>query len=406
MDLNFDYRRFQRESMERLAKIYAESFKDQEDNQNLTEADTTFNKIQMILDCPEMEKCHLYLFTLDREHVMGDDKRKVDELYECGVKRGFIKEDDRSANDGEIQECDDCDSSLCGGPEDSLADLPMRDVPQQEVQAKPTYTVLYSAMKNGDIKVGEFYSLATSNESAKNDCVTQLQSAGYTNVSVMAIEQNIDAVDQNVEQTPPDENMYDIYEDDSEEYEKQETGDTSGDGDTNGGSGDASSNDNSTEGSSDDGSTDDGSKETDSTEDPEDSTEDGSEGTNPEESPEDGTGGDTEDSEEASDDESDDSKENSDTDATSDPEEEPEEKKLTAEEKSQLKDAYTKVFKSVLPKVSTEKSVSEMTIAEKNDFYSKLAEKWTKNDPSEFLSDKDQEKLNKFIAKPEEKASK
>lgn len=64
------------------------------------------------------------------------------------------------------------------------------------------------------------------------------------------------------------------------------------------------------------------------------------------------------------------------------------------------------MFKSVLPKVSTEKSVSEMTIAEKNDFYSKLAEKWTKNDPSEFLSDKDQEKLNKFIAKPEEKASK
>lgn len=185
--------------MERLAKIYAESFEDQEDQQNLTEADITFNKIEKILNCPEMEKCHPYLFTLDREHVMECDKKKVDELYECGVKRGFIKEDDESADDGEIQECDDCDSPLCGGPEDSLADLPMKDVPQQEVQAKPTYTVLYSAMKNGDIKVGEFYSLATSNESAKNDCVTQLQSAGYTNVSVMAIEQNIDAVDQNVE---------------------------------------------------------------------------------------------------------------------------------------------------------------------------------------------------------------
>jgi hypothetical protein len=188
MDLNFDYRRFQRESMERLAKIYAESFEDQEDQQNLTEADITFNKIEKILNCPEMEKCHPYLFTLDREHVMERDKKKVDELYECGVKRGFIKEDDASADDGEIQECDDCDSPLCGGPDDSLADLPMKDVPRQEVQAKPTYTVLYSAMKNGDVKVGEFYSLATSNESAKNDCITQLQSAGYTNVSVMAIE--------------------------------------------------------------------------------------------------------------------------------------------------------------------------------------------------------------------------
>lgn len=64
------------------------------------------------------------------------------------------------------------------------------------------------------------------------------------------------------------------------------------------------------------------------------------------------------------------------------------------------------MFKTVLPKVSTEKSFSEMTIAEKTDFLTKLSEKWTKNDPSEFLSDKDQEKLNKVVAKPEEKESK
>ena len=33
------------------------------------------------------------------------------------------------------------------------------------------------------------------------------------------------------------------------------------------------------------------------------------------------------------------------------------------------------------------------------DFYSKLAKKWTKNDPSEFMTDKEQEKLNKLVIK-------
>lgn len=59
----------------------------------MNEADKTFNKIQKILDCREMEKCHPYLFTLDRANVHDADKKKVDELYECGVKRGFISED-------------------------------------------------------------------------------------------------------------------------------------------------------------------------------------------------------------------------------------------------------------------------------------------------------------------------
>ena len=46
-----------------------------------------------------------------------------------------------------------------------------------------------------------------------------------------------------------------------------------------------------------------------------------------------------------------------------------------------------------------DKSVEEMTLSEKNDFYSKLAKKWTKNDPSEFMTDKEQEKLNKTVIK-------
>lgn len=196
MDLNFDYREFQRDSMERLAKIYAESLNEEN---SLNECDKTFNKIQRILDCPEMEQCHPYLFTLDREHVNERDKEKVNKLYECGVKRGFINEDDdktlQKECDVDCCDVDDCDSALCGGPEDSLADLPMKPQPVPQVETHPTFNVLYSAMKDGDVKMGEFYSLATSKEGAREECTNQLRSAGYSNITVMAIEQNTDAVD-------------------------------------------------------------------------------------------------------------------------------------------------------------------------------------------------------------------
>ncbi len=409
MDLNFDYREFQRDSMERLARIYAESFEDQENSQDVSEADKTFGKIQKILDCREMEKCHPYLFTLDRANVQEDDKRKVDELYECGVKRGFITDGDPDEesmkNECDVDDC--CDSALCGGPDDALTDRPMETPPAVANAPRPSFNVLYSAMKDGDVKLGEFYSLATSNEGAREDCTSQLQSAGYSNITIMAIEQNTDAVDQDVEQTPPGENLYGMYEDDSEEYEKQETGDTSSDDGADNKSDDSSDEDASSEDSASDDSSGDGSEETsDDSEGSEDASEEGSdeENTDTEEKPEDKPEGDSNASEEGSEEEKKDDAKDADS---GDSEEEPEEeKKLTAAEKSALKDEYTKVFKTVLPKVSTEKSFSEMTIAEKTDFLTKLSEKWTKNDPSEFLSDKDQEKLNKIVAKPEEKEEK
>ena len=417
MDLNYDYHEFQRDTMNRLAQIYAESL---EDENNLEECDKTFNKIQKILDCQEMEKCHPYLYTLDREHVNECDKAKVDKLYECGVKRGFINEDDDKEEDDTLKtECDDCDSTLCGGPDSDLTGQQFEQQPLPPSEPQPTFHVLYSAMNNGDVKMGEFYSQATSNEGARKDCIDQLRAAGYSNITIMAIEQNADAVNQDVDEVPPGENLYNMYEDDSEEYEKQETGDTSDDtsddtnNDTSSSDDDSSSEDNSEDNSDTDSDSDGDDEET------SDDTQDG-EGDSEEEKPEEDSSKEqtddstSEDSEESTDDTEDDSskeekKDDSkkkDSSDSEDSDEEEEEKKLTAEEKATLKDEYTKIFKQVLPKVSTEKSVSEMTIAEKTDFYSKLSEKWTKDDPTLFLKDKDQEKLNKFIAKPEEKESK
>jgi hypothetical protein len=57
------------------------------------------------------------------------------------------------------------------------------------------------------------------------------------------------------------------------------------------------------------------------------------------------------------------------------------------------------MFKSELQKTKLQKSVDEMTIKEKADFWGNIAKNWTKQDPEEFMSDKDIEKLNKTVIK-------
>ena len=72
---------------------------------------------------------------------------------------------------------------------------------------------------------------------------------------------------------------------------------------------------------------------------------------------------------------------------------------MTPTEKQLLKDEYIAMFKSELQKTKLQKSVDEMTIKEKADFWGNIAKNWTKQDPEEFMSDKDIEKLNKTVIK-------
>ena len=50
------------------------------------------------------------------------------------------------------------------------------------------FTVLYSAMRDGNIKTGEAYSNAINPRSAKADVLSQLERAGYSNINILAIE--------------------------------------------------------------------------------------------------------------------------------------------------------------------------------------------------------------------------
>lgn len=76
---------------------------------------------------------------------------------------------------------------------------------------------------------------------------------------------------------------------------------------------------------------------------------------------------------------------------------------LTVDEKNALKTEYTTLFKEILNGLEDKKSVSEMTLEEKMNFLKELSEKWTKNDPIEFMDSDEQEKLDKYV--PEESES-
>lgn len=347
---NFDFREFQEEVSKKLQTI-VESGYFQEDDQvdpldgELTkEAQQTYEKIQKILNVPEMEKAHPFLFGLRHGCVNECDREKVDRIYQLGVDRGFIS-DGPDGEEGEVDaeiEFDpdaECGDALCGGPEDAIHPQDMENPLAQEPSTEvPTaFTVLYSAIKDGKVKIGEFYSNAADGSGAREDCIDNLSHVGYGNIRIIGTEQNNLAVNTDVELMSGNEEPEDLLEaDDSEEFEKQETGD-SGEEKEDGERGDQAEQDGDSEKSPSDGG---------------------------ESAPEEGDSG-----------------------------------EMTPEKKSELKSKYTQAFRDVLVNMALRKSVDEMTLKEKDTFYGKLLKKWNGADPSEFMTDEEQEKLDKIVIK-------
>ena len=60
--------------------------------------------------------------------------------------------------------------------------------PEEKPAAQSAYVIMYSAMRDGQIKTGEAYSNALNTRSAKADVISKLEKAGYQNISILAIE--------------------------------------------------------------------------------------------------------------------------------------------------------------------------------------------------------------------------
>ena len=355
-------------------------------NGMLLEHQDTYNKIQKLLNVPEMSEAHRYLYDLDVECLSEDEIERVDKLFDLGVKKGYI---DNSFEE-ELEKSENPDAIVAAEEPEKAAEVetPAETPVEDRSVPIPCWTILYSATKNGETKCGECYSNAISVSAAKADCLAKLERFGYGNVSILAIE----AGDSDCAKMTEDEmrkgrtdtlSITEAEEEDDAGEDISDTGDDSAD------AGDDTADDTAADDAGDDAGDDaEGEGGADDTGD----DEGGADDTGDDEGGEDETSDDAENDETGSDDSgSDDGDDNSD-----------EGKELSDEEKSALKDEYKSAFREVMLSCKFEgRSFIDLTIPEKTQFFSALNVKWKKNDPKDFMSEEEQDQLESIVVNPQ-----
>ena len=355
-------------------------------NGMLLEHQDTYNKIQKLLNAPEMSEAHRYLYDLDVECLSEDEIERVDKLFDLGVKKGYI---DNSFQE-ELDKSENPDAVIAAEEPEKAAEVETAaETPAENRNVPiPCWTILYSATKNGETKCGECYSNAISVSAAKTDCLAKLERFGYGNISILAIE----AGDPDCAKMTENEmrkgradtlSITEAEEDDTEGEDISDGGDDSVDDEGNDAgddTGDDAGDDDSEDDAGDDDSGDDAGDDTgddagdDAGDDSGDETGDDA----------DDDGNDDNDGEDGNGDDSDEGKE------------------LSDEEKSALKDEYKSTFREVMLSCKFEgRSFIDLTIPEKTQFFSALNVKWKKNDPKDFMSEEEQDQLESIVVNPQ-----
>ena len=364
-----------------------------------------YQKMQKILNCPEMIKCHKYIFDLDPEQLDESDCTKINNLYKLGVDRGFI-EDTVDVPDEDLPDTDYTTS------EQTTVQQPKPYVAPQHSVHVPCYTVMYSAMKDGQIKTGESYSNATNPRAAKADVYAKLSKFGYDNIAILAIEcgdpdcsmdntytfeddilQNrvhnghfLDEEDTEKKEDKSAENTEKKEEQSKEEapVEKKEEEAPVEQQEDNAEKPAEQSTEQPTEQP-----TEDTEKKEEA---PAEQSEENADNENNEQSTEDTKNSDNSENAETSDG-------NEETKSSDDNDNEDTNKEeLDDNKKAELKDEYRKTFKNVMIKCQFDnRCFDDLTIAEKVQFFTAMASSWTKNEPNEFMTDKEIEQLNKIV---------
>ena len=372
-----------------------------------------YQKMQKILNCPEMIKCHKYIFDLDPEQLDESDCTKINNLYKLGVDRGFI-EDTVDVPDEDLPDTDYTTS------EQTAVQQPKPYVAPQHSVHVPCYTVMYSAMKDGQIKTGESYSNATNPRAAKADVYAKLSKFGYDNIAILAIEcgdpdcsmdntytfeddilQNrvhnghfLDEEDAEKKEDKSAENTEKKEEQSKEEApvekkeeeapveQQEDSAEKPAEQPT------EQSTKQSTEQPTEQPTEDTEKKE----EAPAEQSEENADNENNEQSTEDTKNSDNSENAETSDG-------NEETKSSDDNDNEDTNKEeLDDNKKAELKDEYRKTFKNVMIKCQFDnRCFDDLTIAEKVQFFTAMASSWTKNEPNEFMTDKEIEQLNKIV---------
>lgn len=383
-----------------------------------------YQKMQKILNCPEMIKCHKYIFDLDPEQLDESDCTKINNLYKLGVDRGFI-EDTIDVPDEDLPDADYTAS------EQTAVQQPKPYVAPQHLARVPCYTVMYSAMKDGQIKTGESYSNATNPRAAKADVYAKLSKFGYDNIAILAIEcgdpdssmdntytfeddilQNrvhnghfLDEEDAEKKEDKPAEDTEKKEEQPKEEASAEKKEETPAEqSEENAEQPAEQSTEQSAEQSAEqpteqpteqpaEQSTEQPAEDIEKKEEvPAEQPEENADNADNEQSTEDAESSGNSENAETSDgnEETKSSDDNSSEDASKE--------ELDDNKKAELKDEYRKTFKNVMTKCQFDnRCFDDLTIAEKVQFFTAMASSWTKNEPNEFMTDKEIEQLNKIV---------
>lgn len=363
-------------------------------NGMLLEHQDTYNKIQKLLNAPEMCEAHRYLYDLDVECLSEDEIERVDKLFDLGVKKGYI---DNSFQE-ELDKSENPDAVIAAEEPEKAAEVETAAEAPAETRNVPIpcWTILYSATKNGETKCGECYSNAISVSAAKTDCLAKLERFGYGNISILAIE----AGDSDCAKMTENEmrkgradtlSITEAEEDDAEGEDVSDGGDEDSDNDI----GDDTGSDDTNDDTGEDNAGEDNTGNSDVGDDA------GGDGDDANGEGNDDAGGDDADGEGNDDagDENDDAGDDEKSDGGDDSDED---KELSDEEKSALKDEYKTVFREVMLSCKFEgRSFIDLTIPEKTQFFSALNVKWKKNDPKDFMSEEEQDQLESIVVNPQ-----
>ena len=339
-----------------------------------------------------MCEAHRYLYDLDVECLSEDEIKRVDKLFDLGVKKGYI---DNSFEE-ELEKSENPDAVVADEEPEKTVEIAAPAENHDINMQIPCWTILYSATKNGETKCGECYSNAISVSAAKADCLAKLERFGYGNISVLAIEAgDSDCVKMTeTEMRKGRAGIFNITEAEEENADDtaDDTADDAGD-DTADDAGDDAGDDTADDAGDDtaDDAGDDAGDNTDDADNTADDTDDDAT---------DDTGDNTDDT---GDNTGDDSTDNSDGDSSGDTTDDSDTpKELSDEEKSELKDEYKTAFREVMLSCKFEgRSFIDLTIPEKTQFFSALNVKWKKNDPKDFMSEDEQDQLESIVVNPQ-----
>lgn len=398
----------------------------------------SYNKIHRLLNTPEFEKAHAFLYSLDPTELSESEATKLNNLWKLGCEKGYVKEEDEEETSEETSECDQTDVK----ENDILqnrnhnAHIPECDEiapPSPVAPAKlpcnscAAFTILYSAMRNGKISTGEAYSNCLDTRTAKADILGKLQKAGYQNISILAIEAgdpDSRGVEDDVYNKAEDLAAIPDYSEDVPEADDREpishaldpigvkastansikndaVGISSEEDDLTFEADDEEGGDEGSEDTADEGSEETTGSENEETSDEESTDEESTDEEKDEETSADE--GSDEESDEKEDEAPEEEVEEPDEKAKSDDEDSEEEKELSAQEKETLKNSYRKTFKSILKKLKFDVPFNELSLEQKIDFFTEIDKVWDKEDPTKFMTQKEQEQLEAIKVAPDKK---